>query len=93
MTWAGTESIEMVPPTDEPVSTLADSRGRGRLDDPDAAQSASRRVDEELSEDQIDDAVAEIQKAIQRSASSSQIAFQFRARAACADAAVNGTDA
>jgi len=65
MTWAGTESMEMVPPSEAPVSTLLIPEGSvastiqmPRVGEP---------VDEELSEEQIDDAVAEIQKAIQRS--------------------------
>jgi PPM family protein phosphatase len=66
MTWAGSESMEMVPPNEQPVSTLLIPAGTvastiqmprvGELD-----------THEELSEEQIDDAVAEIQKAIQRS--------------------------
>jgi len=66
MTWAGTESMEMVPPSEEPVSTLLIPEGtvastihmpRG---DPD--------VEAELTEEDIDDAVAEIQRAISRAA-------------------------
>ncbi len=70
MTWAGTESMEMVPPSEEPVSTLLIPEGTvastiqmPRIGEPDD--------DEELSEEEIDDAVAEIQRAIQRAASSS----------------------
>jgi hypothetical protein len=66
MTWAGTESMEMVPPSEAPVSTslipegtVASTIQMPRVGEP--------GVDEELSEEQIDDAVAEIQKAIQRS--------------------------
>ena len=66
MTWAGTESVEMVPPTDDPVSTLLIPEGTvaSTIQMP---RHGEPGADEELSEDQIDDAVAEIQKAIQRS--------------------------
>jgi protein phosphatase len=67
MTWAGTESMEMVPPSEEPVSTLLIPEGTiastihmprvGEADD-----------EAELSEEEIDDAVAEIQRAISRAA-------------------------
>jgi PPM family protein phosphatase len=64
MAWAGAESLDMVPPTDEPVSTLVV---------PDGAVTSTiqiPRTGEEPStfytDDQIDDAVNEIQKAIQR---------------------------
>jgi protein phosphatase len=65
MTWAGTESMEMVPPSEEPVSTLLIPEGTV------ASTIQMPRVgehdgDEELSEEEIDDAVAEIQRAIQR---------------------------
>jgi hypothetical protein len=66
MTWAGTESVEMVPPTDAPVSTLVM---------PDGAVASTIQIpragdytDIGLTEDQIDEAVAEINKAIARSA-------------------------
>jgi PPM family protein phosphatase len=65
MTWAGTESVEMVPPTDAPVSTLVM---------PDGAVASTIQIprsgeftDIGLTEDQIDEAVAEINKAIARS--------------------------
>jgi PPM family protein phosphatase len=66
MTWAGTESVEMVPPTEDPVSTLLIPEGTvaSTIQMP---RHGEPSADEELSEDQIDDAVAEIQKAIQRS--------------------------
>jgi serine/threonine protein phosphatase PrpC len=65
MTWAGTESVDMVPPTEAPVSTLVM---------PDGAVASTIQIprhgdpapDEELTDDQIDNAVAEIQAAIQR---------------------------
>ncbi|MCU0765288.1 MAG: protein phosphatase 2C domain-containing protein [Burkholderiaceae bacterium] len=66
MSWAGTEAMDMIPPTDSPVSTLVIPEGSvastvqmPRPGDPSG--------DEPLTEDQIDDAVAEIQRAIQRS--------------------------
>lgn len=66
MTWAGSESVEMVPPTEAPVSTLVM---------PDGAVASTIQIprhgelvgDEELTDDQIDNAVSEIQRAIQRS--------------------------
>jgi protein phosphatase len=66
MTWAGTESVEMVPPTEDPVSTLLIPEGTvaSTIQMP---RHGEPGADEELSEDQIDDAIAEIQKAIQRS--------------------------
>jgi protein phosphatase len=66
MTWAGSESVEMVPPTDAPVSTLLipDGAVTSTVQVP---QSADLPSDEELSEEQIEDAVAEIQRAIRRS--------------------------
>jgi PPM family protein phosphatase len=64
MTWAGSESVEMVPPTEAPVSTLVipDGAVASTIQIPRAGD-----LDEELTEDQIDEAVAEINKAIQRS--------------------------
>jgi protein phosphatase len=66
MSWAGAESIDMVPPTDTPVSTLVIPEGSiastvqmPRPGDP--------SPDEPLTEEQIDDAIAEIQRAIQQS--------------------------
>jgi len=65
MTWAGTESLDMVPPTEAPVSTLVMPEGAvastiqiPRAGDPD---------DVALTDDQIDEAVAEINRAISRS--------------------------
>jgi PPM family protein phosphatase len=65
MTWAGSESMEMVPPSEEPVSTLLIPEGTvaSTVQMPRVGEVAA---EEELSEEQIDDAVAEIQKAIQR---------------------------
>jgi PPM family protein phosphatase len=64
MAWAGAEAVDMVPPSDAPVSTLVI---------PDGAVATTiqfRRPGEELgaelTDDQIDDAVNEIQRAIQR---------------------------
>jgi hypothetical protein len=64
MAWAGAEAVDMVPPTDAPVSTLVV---------PDGAVATTiqfRRPSEdlgaELTDDQIDEAVSEIQRAIQR---------------------------
>jgi protein phosphatase len=65
MTWAGTESVEMVPPTEAPVSTLV--MPEGAVASTIQIPRHGDGVDEELTEDQIDEAVAEIQKAIQRS--------------------------
>jgi protein phosphatase len=66
MTWAGSEAVEMTPPSEAPVSTLVipDGAVASTIQIPRHGDPA---VDEELTEDQIDDAVAEIQKAIQRS--------------------------
>ena len=64
MAWAGAESMDMVPPTDAPVSTLVIPEG--------AMTSTIQipRVGDEAApvytDDQIDDAVNEIQQAIQR---------------------------
>ncbi len=64
MSWAGAESLDMVPPTDSPVSTLVIPEG--------AMTSTIQipRTGEEpgpaYTDDQIDEAVEEIQKAIQR---------------------------
>lgn len=66
MTWAGTESVDMVPPTEAPVSTLVmpDGAVASTIQFPRHGELGS---DEELTEDKIDEAVAEIQRAIQRS--------------------------
>ncbi len=66
MTWAGTESVDMVPPTEAPVSTLVmpDGAVASTIQFP---RHGDIGADEELTEDKIDEAVAEIQRAIQRS--------------------------
>lgn len=66
MTWAGTESMDMIPPTEAPVSTLLIPEGAvaSTIQFP---RHGEPGADEELTEDQIDDAVAQIQRAIQKS--------------------------
>jgi len=66
MTWAGTESVDMVPPTEAPVSTLVmpDGAVASTIQFP---RHGELGPDDELTEDKIDEAVAEIQRAIQRS--------------------------
>jgi protein phosphatase len=66
MTWAGSESMDMIPPTEEPVSTLLIPEGAvaSTVQIPRHSEASG---DEELTEDQIEDAVAEIQRAIKRS--------------------------
>ncbi|MFN9029783.1 MAG: PP2C family protein-serine/threonine phosphatase [Betaproteobacteria bacterium] len=64
MTWAGTESVEMVPPTEAPVSTLAIPDGA--ITSMIQVPPSGADVEEALSEAQIDEAVAEIQRAIAR---------------------------
>lgn len=64
MTWAGTESVEMVPPTEAPVSTLAIPDGA--IASTIQVPLSGTDVEEALSEAQIDEAVAEIQRAIAR---------------------------
>jgi len=66
MSWAGTESMDMIPPTDSPVSTLVIPEGSvaSTVQMPRPGEPSG---DEQLTEEQIDDAVAEIQRAIQRS--------------------------
>lgn len=64
MAWAGAESMDMVPPTDAPVSTLVVPEGAMT-----STVQIPRAGDEPgpaYTDDQIDDAVNEIQKAIQR---------------------------
>jgi protein phosphatase len=64
MAWAGAESLDMVPPTDAPVSTLVIPEGAMA-----STVQIPRAGDEQgpvYTDDQIDDAVNEIQKAIQR---------------------------
>jgi protein phosphatase len=64
MAWAGAEAVDMVPPSDAPVSTLVIPDGVV------ATTIQFRRSGEdlgtELTDDQIDEAVSEIQRAIQR---------------------------
>jgi len=64
MAWAGAEAVDMVPPSDAPVSTLVIPDGVV------ASTIQFRRAGEdlgtELTDDQIDEAVTEIQRAIQR---------------------------
>lgn len=66
MSWAGAESMDMIPPTDSPVSTLVIPEGAvaSTVQMPGPGEPST---DEPLTEEQIDDAVAEIQRAIQRS--------------------------
>ncbi len=64
MAWAGIESLDMVPPSDAPVSTLVVPEGAVT-----STVQIPRAGDEPgpaYTDDQIDDAVNEIQKAIQR---------------------------
>ena len=64
MAWAGAESLDMVPPTDAPVSTLVVPEGAmtSTIQIPRAGDEPGPAY----TDDQIDDAVNEIQKAIQR---------------------------
>jgi protein phosphatase len=66
MSWAGAESMDMIPPTESPVSTLVIPEGSiaSTVQIPPPGEPSP---DEALSEEQINDAVAEIQRAIQRS--------------------------
>ncbi len=66
MSWAGAESMDMIPPSDSPVSTLVIPEGSiaSTVQMPRPGEPSG---DESLTEEQIDDAVAEIQRAIQRS--------------------------
>ncbi|MEG1832251.1 MAG: protein phosphatase 2C domain-containing protein [Burkholderiaceae bacterium] len=65
LTWSGDESLDMVPPSDEPVSTLLLPEG-AMASTIQVGRPSENLPDEELTDDQIDDAVAEIQRAIQR---------------------------
>lgn len=65
MSWAGAESMDMIPPTESPVSTLVIPEG-SIASTVQMAQPGEPSADEPLTEEQIDDAVAEIQRAIQR---------------------------
>ncbi|MGE5338370.1 MAG: PP2C family protein-serine/threonine phosphatase [Gemmatimonadota bacterium] len=67
MTWAGSESIDMIPPTEAPVSTLLIPEG-SVASTVQIPRHSDAGGDEELTDNQIDDAVAEIQRAIKRSA-------------------------
>jgi len=64
MAWAGAESLDMVPPTDAPVSTLVTPEGAmtSTIQIPRAGDEPGPAY----TDDQIDDAVNEIQQAIQR---------------------------
>ncbi len=64
MAWAGAEAIDMVPPTEAPVSTLVIPEGAvaSTIQIPRAGEDLGT----ELTDDQIDEAVSEIQQAIQR---------------------------
>lgn len=66
MTWAGSEAMDMIPPTEAPVSTLMIPEGAvaSTVQIPRHAEASG---DEELTDGQIEDAVAEIQRAIRRS--------------------------
>jgi PPM family protein phosphatase len=66
MSWAGSESMDMIPPTESPVSTLVIPEGSvaSTLQIPRPGEAIG---EEQLTEQQIDDAVAEIQRAIRRS--------------------------
>jgi hypothetical protein len=66
MGWAGSESLDMIPPTESPVSTLVIPEGSiaSTVQIPQPGESPAEAP---LTDAQIDDAVAEIQRAIQRS--------------------------
>lgn len=66
MTWAGTESVEMVPPTEAPVSTLVMPAG-AVTSTVQIPRAGGEPVEESLTEADIDEAVAQIQRAIARS--------------------------
>ncbi len=66
MTWAGSESMDMIPPTEAPVSTMLIPEG-AVASTVQIPRHSEPTGDEELTEDQIEDAVAEIQRAIKRS--------------------------
>lgn len=65
MSWSGSESMDMIPPTESPVSTLVIPEGAvaSTVQMPRHGEVVG---DEPLTEQQIDEAVAEIQRAIQR---------------------------
>jgi protein phosphatase len=66
MSWAGEEALDMVPPTDAPVSTLVVPEGAmtSTIQIPRSGEEPGPAY----TDDQIDDAVNEIQRAIQRAA-------------------------
>ncbi len=66
MSWAGAEAMDMVPPTEAPVSTLVMPEGAvaSTIQIPRAGEEPGT----ELTDDQIDEAVSEIQQAIRRAA-------------------------
>ncbi len=64
MAWAGIEALDMVPPTDAPVSTLVIPEGA--MTSTIQIPRAGDEPEPAYTDDQIDDAVNEIQKAIQR---------------------------
>ena len=64
MAWAGAEAVDLVPPTDAPVSTLAIPDGGVATTI--QFQRPGDELGAELTDDQIDEAVGEIQRAIQR---------------------------
>jgi protein phosphatase len=64
MAWAGAEAVDMVPPSDAPVSTLAIPDGGVATTI--QFQRPGDELGAELTDDQIDEAVGEIQRAIQR---------------------------
>ncbi len=66
MSWAGAESMDMIPPTESPVSTLVIPEG-SIASTVQMPRPGELSADEPLTEEQINDAVAEIQRAIQRS--------------------------
>jgi protein phosphatase len=66
MAWAGAESLDMVPPSDAPVSTLVVPDGA--VTSTVQIQRSGEDPEPAYTDDQIDEAVNEIQKAIQRSA-------------------------
>jgi hypothetical protein len=66
MSWAGAESMDMIPPTESPVSTLVIPEG-SIASTVQMPRPGEPSTDEPLTEEQIDDAIAEIQRAIQRS--------------------------
>jgi PPM family protein phosphatase len=64
MAWAGAEAVDMVPPSDAPVSTLV--MPDGAVATTVQFGTGGEDLGSELTDDQIDDAVNEIQRAIQR---------------------------